>query len=165
MDDSGPSIGGIRVAARFLLPTVFTLLLMAVGTSDSVGATAVSRIFGAVPVTAQGETDTPLAIPMKIPAVFRATVGSVAGDLTLAGPLEADLWVSTSGTDSDWIVKLIDVFPGDLDAGHELRVRQGADDQLGDLPGLAPGRPRPGAGSRPARPRRVRLRWLSLVLA
>ena len=24
--------------------------------------------------------------------------------------------------------------PGDLDAGHELRVRQGADDQLGDLP-------------------------------
>jgi putative CocE/NonD family hydrolase len=32
---------------------------------------------------------------------------------TLAGPLLADLWVSTSGTDSDWIVKLIDVFPPD----------------------------------------------------
>lgn len=34
-------------------------------------------------------------------------------DLTLAGPMIADLWVSTSGTDSDWIVKLIDVYPPD----------------------------------------------------
>ena len=34
-------------------------------------------------------------------------------DVTLAGPIVADLWVSTSGTASDWIVKLIDVFPPD----------------------------------------------------
>jgi len=34
-------------------------------------------------------------------------------DLTLAGPIEAQLHVSTTGTDSDWVVKLIDVFPGD----------------------------------------------------
>jgi len=33
--------------------------------------------------------------------------------LTVVGPLTADLWVSTSGTDSDWVVKLIDVFPPD----------------------------------------------------
>ncbi|MCP4898113.1 MAG: CocE/NonD family hydrolase, partial [bacterium] len=32
-------------------------------------------------------------------------------DLTLAGPITADLWVSTSGSDSDWIVKIIDEFP------------------------------------------------------
>lgn len=32
-------------------------------------------------------------------------------DLTLAGPVKSTLWVSTSGTDSDWIVKLIDVYP------------------------------------------------------
>lgn len=32
-------------------------------------------------------------------------------DITLAGPLLADLRVATSGTDSDWVVKLIDVFP------------------------------------------------------
>jgi putative CocE/NonD family hydrolase len=37
----------------------------------------------------------------------------LAEDLTLVGPLLAELWVSTSGTDSDWIVKLIDVFPPD----------------------------------------------------
>lgn len=36
-------------------------------------------------------------------------------DVTLAGPLLADLWVSTTGTDSDWIVKLIDVFPPDAE--------------------------------------------------
>ncbi len=34
-------------------------------------------------------------------------------DVTLAGPLVADLHVSTTGTDSDWIVKLIDVYPDD----------------------------------------------------
>lgn len=38
--------------------------------------------------------------------------------LTLAGPLEAELWVATSGTDADWVVKLIDVFPDD--AGTEI---------------------------------------------
>lgn len=35
-------------------------------------------------------------------------------DLTLAGPLTADLWVSTTGTDADWIVKLIDEHPGKI---------------------------------------------------
>jgi len=34
-------------------------------------------------------------------------------DLTLVGPLQATLHVSTSGTDSDWVVKLIDVYAGD----------------------------------------------------
>jgi putative CocE/NonD family hydrolase len=32
-------------------------------------------------------------------------------DLTLAGPLDAELWVSTTGTASDWVVKVIDVYP------------------------------------------------------
>src|SRR5262249_54784440 len=34
-------------------------------------------------------------------------------DVTLAGPAVADLNVSTTGTDADWIVKLIDVYPDD----------------------------------------------------
>ena len=34
-------------------------------------------------------------------------------DIVLAGPIIADLMVSTSGTDADWIVKLIDVYPDD----------------------------------------------------
>jgi uncharacterized protein len=34
-------------------------------------------------------------------------------DLTLAGPVSPRLFVSTTGTDSDWVVKLIDVYPSD----------------------------------------------------
>ncbi len=34
-------------------------------------------------------------------------------DVTIAGPILADIHVSTTGTDSDWIVKLIDVYPDD----------------------------------------------------
>jgi len=34
-------------------------------------------------------------------------------DVTIAGPIQVDLHVSTTGTDSDWIVKLIDVYPDD----------------------------------------------------
>lgn len=33
--------------------------------------------------------------------------------VALAGPIKVKLFVSTSGTDSDFVVKLIDVFPGD----------------------------------------------------
>jgi putative CocE/NonD family hydrolase len=33
--------------------------------------------------------------------------------ITLAGPLTANLWVSTSQQDADWVVKLIDVYPDD----------------------------------------------------
>lgn len=36
-------------------------------------------------------------------------------DLTIAGPIEVDLYVSTSGTDSDWVVKVIDEYPDRLD--------------------------------------------------
>lgn len=35
------------------------------------------------------------------------------GDLAVAGPIGVKLTVSTSGTDSDFVVKLIDVYPGD----------------------------------------------------
>ncbi|MCA9700918.1 MAG: CocE/NonD family hydrolase, partial [Myxococcales bacterium] len=41
--------------------------------------------------------------------------------LTIAGPLTASLWVSTSQRDADWIVKLIDVFPGDAEDPEGLR--------------------------------------------
>lgn len=55
-------------------------------------------------------------------------------DVTLAGRSLARLYVSTSGTDSDWVVKLIDVFPDDAKdfpdikmtrplAGYQMLVR------------------------------------------
>ena len=45
--------------------------------------------------------------------------------LTIAGPIVADLSVSTTGTDSDWIVKLIDVYPKDAPASAVCDVPMG----------------------------------------
>ena len=44
-------------------------------------------------------------------------------DVTLTGALTADLFVSTTGTDADYIVKLIDVFPSETKAGPETDVK------------------------------------------
>ncbi len=47
--------------------------------------------------------------------------------VTVAGPVDVDFRVSTSGTDCDWIVKVIDVFPdgGERDpmGGYQMLVR------------------------------------------
>jgi len=34
-------------------------------------------------------------------------------DVTITGPIRAELFVSTTGTDADWVVKVIDVYPDD----------------------------------------------------
>jgi uncharacterized protein len=47
----------------------------------------------------------------------------LAEDITLTGPLTADLFVSTSGTDADYIVKLIDVFPPDAKADLSVDIK------------------------------------------
>jgi putative CocE/NonD family hydrolase len=45
------------------------------------------------------------------PDVLVYTTAPLAEDITVAGSVRPNLFVSTSGTDSDWIVKLIDVYP------------------------------------------------------
>ena len=47
------------------------------------------------------------------PDVLSYETEPLTEDLTVAGPIAATVHVSTTGTDSDWVVKLIDVFPGD----------------------------------------------------
>ncbi len=49
-------------------------------------------------------------------AVFET--GDLTEALTLTGPIAADLWISTTGTDADFVVKLIDVFPDTLSAAY-----------------------------------------------
>ncbi|MBL4689277.1 MAG: hypothetical protein JKY37_32085 [Nannocystaceae bacterium] len=48
---------------------------------------------------------------------------------TLAGPIVADLWVSTSGSGSDWVVKVIDQFPAD---GGVFKHEDGTEIPSGD---------------------------------
>ncbi len=47
------------------------------------------------------------------PDVLVYETAPLATNLTLAGPITARLQVATTGTDADWIVKVIDVYPGD----------------------------------------------------
>nr|WP_298794332.1 CocE/NonD family hydrolase [uncultured Allomuricauda sp.] len=42
-------------------------------------------------------------------------------DLTLAGDIMANLKVATTGTAADWIVKVIDVHPGDVETNEEMQ--------------------------------------------
>jgi uncharacterized protein len=52
-------------------------------------------------------------IASRRPDVLVYASGDLKQDLTIAGPIDVRLFVSTSGTDSDWVVKLIDVYPDD----------------------------------------------------
>jgi len=56
----------------------------------------------------------------------------LTADMTIAGPILARLFVSTSGTDSDWVVKLIDVYPDDssVSGGGESSPKFGGYQQL-----------------------------------
>lgn len=54
---------------------------------------------------------------------FRSDV--LEEDITVAGPIVARLFASTTGTDADWVVKLIDVYPPELeeDAAKKRKPR------------------------------------------
>jgi len=66
------------------------------------------------------------------PDVLTYQTEPLTEDVTFAGPLTARLHVATTGTDADWAVKLIDVFPDDIDrqsplgrplGGYQMMVR------------------------------------------
>ena len=56
------------------------------------------------------------------PDVLVYQTDPLEADLTLAGPIIPDLKVSTTGTDSDWVVKLIDVYPDDFPDNGEIKM-------------------------------------------
>jgi hypothetical protein len=66
------------------------------------------------------------------PDVLVYQTAALEEDLTVAGPIEVDLHVATSGTDADWIVKLIDVYPDDYPdpANNPAGLRMGGYQQL-----------------------------------
>ena len=53
------------------------------------------------------------------------STGVLTADVALAGPVEASLWVTTTGTDADFVVKLVDVHPSDAAelGGYQQLVR------------------------------------------
>ncbi|OFY72180.1 MAG: X-Pro dipeptidyl-peptidase [Bacteroidetes bacterium RIFCSPLOWO2_12_FULL_37_12] len=60
----------------------------------------------------------------KRPDVLSYYTEILQDEITLTGPLEVNLNISTAGTDADWIVKLIDVYPDTaLQGGYQQLVR------------------------------------------
>jgi uncharacterized protein len=61
------------------------------------------------------------------PDVLSWETGTLEADVTVTGDLVAHLFASTSGTDCDWIVKLIDVYPEEYEkdrtmGGYQLMI-------------------------------------------
>jgi putative CocE/NonD family hydrolase len=54
------------------------------------------------------------------PDVLSWETAPLEEDVVVAGPIVANLYASTTGTDADWIVKLIDVYPEDYPEDPEL---------------------------------------------
>jgi uncharacterized protein len=50
------------------------------------------------------------------PDVLVYQTPALADDMTVVGPVHVSLHVSTTGTDADWVVKVIDVYPDDASA-------------------------------------------------
>jgi len=59
------------------------------------------------------------------PDVLSWTTEPLKEDLRIAGNVLADLYASTSGTDSDWVVKLIDVYPEDAPRDTQTQREMG----------------------------------------
>jgi hypothetical protein len=60
------------------------------------------------------------------PDVLSYSTTPMDNDLTIAGPVQADLRFTCTGTDCDFVVKVIDVFPDDAPgklAGYQMLVR------------------------------------------
>lgn len=55
------------------------------------------------------------------PDVLTFTTPVLQEDMTMAGDIIAKLKVATTGTDSDWIVKVIDIYPGDAKDTEETQ--------------------------------------------
>lgn len=92
-----------------------------------------------VPYTQQISTSYPRSYPVEDqrfaaqrPDVLVYTTKPLENDFTIAGPITATLHVSTSGTDSDWVVKVIDVYATDSPDPNPnpAHVRMGGYQQL-----------------------------------
>jgi putative CocE/NonD family hydrolase len=92
-----------------------------------------------VPYTQQIGTDYPASYPLEDqrfaaqrPDVLVYQTEALRDDLTVVGPIKTTLHVSTSGTDSDWVVKVIDVYASDFPDPNPnpTHVRMGGYQQL-----------------------------------
>jgi len=91
------------------------------------------------PFTMELSTEYPKAYPVEDqrfatsrPDVLAYETDVLEEDLTVAGPIDVDLRVSTTGTDADWVVKVIDVYAGDYPdiKPNQRKIKMGGYQQL-----------------------------------
>ena len=58
------------------------------------------------------------------PDVLTWSTEPLAADVIIVGDVAARIFASTTGSDADWVIKLIDVYPADVTAPSALRGRQ-----------------------------------------
>jgi uncharacterized protein len=75
------------------------------------------------------------------PDVLVYQTPALAEDLTIAGPIEVALHVSTTGTDADFVVKLIDVYPGNYPTPVQPADAPGYPVKMGGYQQLVRGEP------------------------
>jgi putative CocE/NonD family hydrolase len=140
--ETWPPDKNVRIEPLFLQPAQrlgFTLPAVATAVSDSFTAyisdPAHPVSYRARPIEAtyapSGSHWYTWLVEDQRPSTARADVASwktpvLDHDLTVTGEILADIFASTSGTDSDWVVKLIDVYPDDRSlgqlAGYQLMI-------------------------------------------
>lgn len=132
-----PPAAGVQKERLYLRPAHQLSFAPPMGNTNSVAASYVSNPADPVPYRhrpiqstyATGSKwytwlveDQKFVTTRKDVAVF--TTEAVDHDVTVAGDVTADLFAATTGTDGDFVVKLIDVYPGETPAesGYELMV-------------------------------------------
>jgi putative CocE/NonD family hydrolase len=136
--DAWPPASGFAVADLYLEPGKALSFAAPVDSGDVVAATYVSDPAEPVPYRhrpiqstyAHGSKwytwlveDQRFVTGRKDVATF--TMAALDHDVTITGDVMTDLFVATSGSDADFVVKLIDVYPdnaSDGDSGYELMV-------------------------------------------
>jgi hypothetical protein len=137
--DVWPPVAGFDPARLYLEPGKRLSFTSPAPTDDAVAATYVSNPADPVPYRhrpmqstyAKGTNwytwlveDQRFVTERKDVASF--TMPALDHDVTITGDVTADLFAATTGSDADWIVKLIDVYPDDAapNSGYQLMVAE-----------------------------------------
>ncbi|MGK9477686.1 CocE/NonD family hydrolase [Melioribacter sp. OK-6-Me] len=64
------------------------------------------------------------------PDVLSYSTAPLEEDYTISGPIDVNIYVSTSGTDADWVVKVIDVYPYNEEDMNNSEVEYGGYQRL-----------------------------------
>ncbi len=136
--DVWPPVSGFRAAKLYLLKDHEAGFTAPTGTYDTAAAAYVADPANPIPYRqrpiestyGKGSRWRPWLVEDQRSVSSRKDLANFATpaldqDVTVTGDVVADLFAATTGTDADWVVKLIDVYPDDAPApmaGYQLMI-------------------------------------------